>query len=62
MLGSCTLLVSFNWTAETALLSAAGLGVLLELLISGMRAKPLPVEQQDYNPQLATQQSQQIDD
>lgn len=58
VLGSCTLLVSFDWTAETSLLSAAGLGVLLELLIGGMRAKPLPMEGKGYSPQLVTQQSQ----
>ena len=58
VLSSCTLLVSFNWTAETSLLSAAGLGVLLELFLSSMKSKPLPVDEQDYSPQLATQRSQ----
>jgi len=62
VLGSCTLLVSFNWTAETSLLSAAGLGVLLELMISAMKAKPLSIQEEGYCPQWVTQQSRQLDD
>ena len=62
VLGSCTLLVSFDWTAETSLLSAAGLAVLLELLVSGMKLKSLPVEDDNYSPQLVTQQPRQNDD
>lgn len=37
VLGSTTLLLSFDWSAETSLLSAAGLGVLMELLLSSSR-------------------------
>ena len=62
VLGSCTLLVSFNWTAETSLLSAAGLGVLLELIISSMKAKPLSIEEEGYSPLMAPSQSHHIDD
>lgn len=62
VLGGCTLLVSFDWTAETSLLSAAGLAVLLELLISGMRSKSLPMDDKTYSPQLVTQRSQRGND
>lgn len=62
VLGSCTLLVSFDWTAETSLLSAAGLGVLLELFLSRMRSKSLPIPEEAYSPQLVTQKPQQIND
>ncbi|MEO0348453.1 MAG: hypothetical protein AAF282_00200 [Cyanobacteria bacterium P01_A01_bin.15] len=37
VVGSSTLLLSFDWSAETSLLSAAGLGVLIELLLSRMK-------------------------
>ncbi|MEM9803731.1 MAG: hypothetical protein AAF959_00500 [Cyanobacteria bacterium P01_D01_bin.56] len=51
VIGSSTLLVSFNWTAETSLLSAAGLAVLLELLLSSRKAKPeLNEKIKNYNP------------
>ncbi|MGD1857803.1 MAG: hypothetical protein ACFB2W_26505 [Leptolyngbyaceae cyanobacterium] len=62
VIGSSTLLVSFDWSAETSLLSAASLGVLLELLISGMKSKPLPLEEDGYSPQMVTQQSGQPHD
>ena len=38
VVGSSTLLLSFDWSAETSLLSAAGLGVLIELLLSRMKS------------------------
>ncbi|MBE9069424.1 hypothetical protein IQ260_22520 [Leptolyngbya cf. ectocarpi LEGE 11479] len=38
VLGSTTLLLSFDWSAETSLLSAAGLGVLMELLLSSRKS------------------------
>ncbi|MEM9808906.1 MAG: hypothetical protein AAF959_26935 [Cyanobacteria bacterium P01_D01_bin.56] len=41
--GSSTLLLSFDWSAETSLLSAAGLGVLIEILLSKMKAQKLDV-------------------
>ena len=50
VIGSTTLLLSFNWTAETSLLSAAGLGVLLELFMSGLKSKPQMPEDDSYNP------------
>ena len=63
VIGSSTFLLSFDWTAETSLLSAAGLGVLLELLISSQKAKPqLDEEIKNYNPQLVSLELQQNDD
>lgn len=43
VIGSSTLLLSFDWSAETSLLSAAGLGVLIEILLSKMKAQKLDV-------------------
>lgn len=40
VVGSSTLLLSFSWTAETSLLSAAGFVALLELLLSRRKLKP----------------------
>ena len=53
IIGSSTLLLSFNWTAETSLLSAAGLGVLMELFLSRMKlTKQSAVKDDVYSPPL----------
>lgn len=39
VVGSFTLLCLFNWAAETALLSAAGAGMLLEVFLSHIKSK-----------------------
>ena len=65
VVGSSMFLLSFDWTAETSLLSAAGLGVLLELFISSLKSKQQTVEGNGYSPQLVPlelHQSPQTDD
>ena len=52
LVGSSTLLLSFDWTAETSLISAAALGVLLELFISNLKSKQQIAEDDNYSPQL----------
>ena len=52
VIGSSTLSLSFNWTAETSLLSAAGLGVLLELFIGSLKSKRQITEDNEQIPQL----------
>lgn len=62
VVGSSTLLLSFNWTAETSLLSAAGFGVLIELLLSSRKARPQADQAENLSPQFVSVELQQNDD
>ena len=63
VVGSSTLLLSFNWTAETSLLSAAGFGVLVELLLSSRKARSQANQNtENLSPQFVSVELQQSND